>query len=111
MLDLSQDFTSPLEDRDEGEGIGKGRRMWHTFMYRDILGAGVIGQGEDNGTGSAQSQVANGEGDGDVEMNGTSVSGKENDKDGKQMEVVIIERPIWDIDMPPRFDGGQDWEN
>jgi U3 small nucleolar RNA-associated protein 4 len=26
------------------------------------------------------------------------------------LEVAVIERPIWDVDLPPRFDGGQDWE-
>lgn len=25
-------------------------------------------------------------------------------------EIAIIERPLWDVDLPPRFDGGQDWE-
>lgn len=25
-------------------------------------------------------------------------------------EVAIIERPLWDVDLPPRFDGDQDWE-
>lgn len=26
------------------------------------------------------------------------------------LEVAIIERPLWDVDLPPRFEGGQDWE-
>jgi U3 small nucleolar RNA-associated protein 4 len=26
------------------------------------------------------------------------------------LEVAIIERPLWDVDLPERFDGGQDWE-
>jgi U3 small nucleolar RNA-associated protein 4 len=26
------------------------------------------------------------------------------------LEVAVIERPLWDVELPPRFDGGQDWE-
>ncbi len=27
------------------------------------------------------------------------------------LEIIVVERPLHDIDMPPRFDGGQDWDS
>lgn len=65
-----------------------------TLKYRSILGIVPIGGGSD-------------EEDGLVEG-----SEPTNKKNAPQigLEVAIIERPLWDVDMPPRFDGGQDWE-
>ena len=39
----------------------------------------------------------------------TSLSSSEHDSVSKSMEVVIVERPMFDVDLPPRYDGGQDW--
>jgi U3 small nucleolar RNA-associated protein 4 len=27
-----------------------------------------------------------------------------------ELEVVLVERPTWDMDLPPRYYGDQDWE-
>jgi U3 small nucleolar RNA-associated protein 4 len=55
---------------------------WITMEYRYVFGMATLGSGEDGG----------------------------DDDSTKGMEVVIIERPMWDVDLPPRFDGGQDWD-
>jgi U3 small nucleolar RNA-associated protein 4 len=61
---------------------------WHTFQYRSILGVVPIGQP------------------------GTPTDGKYGGSTGtgRNREVAIVERPMWDVGYPPRFDGGQDWE-
>jgi U3 small nucleolar RNA-associated protein 4 len=38
-----------------------------------------------------------------------TIGGGEHDSTSSSMEVVIIERPMFDVDLPPRYDGGQDW--
>ena len=32
-------------------------------------------------------------------------------EDTNTLEIIVVERPLHDIDMPPRFDGGQDWDS
>jgi U3 small nucleolar RNA-associated protein 4 len=61
---------------------------WHTFQYRSILGVVPIGQGDSHADGQYG----------------------ENTHAGRIVEVAIVERPMWDVGYPPRFDGGQDWE-
>jgi len=60
---------------------------WHTFQYRSILGVVIIGEGD------TRIRGGNGEGE-EVRCN---------------VEVAIVERPMWNVGVPPRFDGGQDW--
>lgn len=59
---------------------------WNTYKYREILGIVQIGE-------------ANSE-----ELN------EEDDTDGFDLEVALIERPMWAVDLPPRFDGDQEWD-
>lgn len=61
---------------------------WHTFQYRAILG--VVAIGEDD----------------------AHTRGKHGDEKaaGRNVEVAIVEHPMWDVEYPPRFDGGQEWE-
>jgi U3 small nucleolar RNA-associated protein 4 len=61
---------------------------WYTFQYRAILGVVAIGQD-------------------DARTRGRYGDSKDA---GRNVEVVIVERPMWDVGYPPRFDGGQDWE-
>ncbi|KAI9733000.1 MAG: U3 small nucleolar RNA-associated protein [Cirrosporium novae-zelandiae] len=28
----------------------------------------------------------------------------------QDMEIVLIERPLWEVDLPPRYDDGREWE-
>jgi len=64
---------------------------WSTYKYRPILGIVSLGresQGEDE----------------DVELDG--------DDDGltQGVEVALVERPLWDMDLPPRYHGDQEWD-
>lgn len=50
------------------------RRWWHTYKYRDILGIVPL-------------SVQSGEG-----------------AEGESLEVAIIERPMWDVDLPGKYE-------
>ncbi|KIX07006.1 uncharacterized protein Z518_04982 [Rhinocladiella mackenziei CBS 650.93] len=67
------------------------RPHWHTFAYRSILGIGVIG------TSGSSSDTE--------DPSSSPVVSTENN-----IEVVIVERSMWNVDQLPRFDGGQEWE-
>ena len=64
---------------------------WHTYKYRPILGIVALGGKSDAETQS----ISNG---GDVYAAGLGA------------EVALVERPIWDLDLPPRYHGDQEWE-
>lgn len=61
---------------------------WYTFQYRAILGIVPIGQAD----------------------SATGVKDSESNDTEHMVEVAIVECPMWDVEYPPRFDGGQDWE-
>ena len=63
-----------------------------SLKYRQILGVVRIGNAGDEHTNP-----------GEEEANPRYVM-------NSGIEVAIIERPLWDVEFPPRFDGGQDWE-
>ena len=54
---------------------------WHSFNYRLILGIAPL-----------------------------DTCGDAKTREQGNVEVAIVERPIFNIDLPPRYDGGQDWE-
>ena len=59
---------------------------WHTFKYRPILGI--------------------------VPLESESADEGDDDADGKQprgIEVALVERPLWDVDLPPQFYGSREW--
>ena len=66
----------------------EGPCYWHTYKYRPILGIVPLGQ-EDGG----------------VTTNGGNVYASE-----PVVEVALVERPMWDMDLPPRYHGDQEWE-
>ena len=63
---------------------------WFTFKYRDILGVVPLGD-EDEGEGKRGLTSVDDELPGGV-------------------EVVLIERPIWEVDLPPKYHGSQEWD-
>ncbi|CAD6580785.1 MAG: U3 small nucleolar RNA-associated protein [Alectoria sarmentosa] len=69
----------------EGERPG----YWHTYKYRPILGIVPLGNDTDDGTAVG--------GDGDDSSSG--------------LEVALIERPLFDVDLPPRYFGNQEWNS
>lgn len=63
---------------------------WSTYMYRPILGI--------------------------VPLNGRNMEGTNSidqcyrqDQDEDSIEVALVERPMEDVDLPPRYHGSQDW--
>ncbi|KAI1479108.1 WD40 repeat-like protein [Daldinia eschscholtzii] len=63
--------------------------FWHTYKYRPILGIVPIGQEEESSS-----------------VNG-AIDGEE---PRKVLEVALVERPLWDVDMPDRYFGNGEWE-
>ncbi|KAH0536987.1 hypothetical protein FGG08_006189 [Glutinoglossum americanum] len=63
---------------------------WFTYKYRPIMGIVPIGCAHDDGEGGLA-------GEGGVHFS-----------EGLP-EVVLVERPLWDVDLPPRYHGDQEW--
>jgi U3 small nucleolar RNA-associated protein 4 len=90
---------------------------WNTFEYHSILGISVIGPGLPmvspaapstlrsistpvvDSADSAELKHEDGRGEAEADANPNT-----------NIEVIIVERPIYDIDQVPRFDGGQEWD-
>lgn len=74
------------EDAMEGKGEGetpdekKPPPHWHTFKYRPTLGIVPLGTGAEGAEG------------------GTG-----------RVEVALVERPLWEMDLPARYQGNQEW--
>lgn len=62
---------------------------WHTFKYRPILGMVPLGGDTDD------------EGDGDGDDDKATAPG---------LEVALVERPLWDVELAPTFHGNQEWD-
>lgn len=68
-----------------------GPPYWHTLKYRPIMGMVLMNGGPD----TANLEVEH-EGDYDEASGG--------------IEVALVERPMWDVELPPRYDGDQEWD-
>jgi U3 small nucleolar RNA-associated protein 4 len=55
------------------------RSHWHTYKYRPILGIVPLGSGDGEG------------------------------ERGPGIEVALVERPLWEVDLPARWEGNQEW--
>ena len=64
---------------------------WGTHKYRGILGIVRLGDGDENG-----------------ETGGGSISSADDLPRG--VEVALVERPLWDVDLPPKYHGNQEWD-
>ena len=64
---------------------------WHTYKYRPILGVVALGI-----EACAEFQSVSNGGDVYAARRGA--------------EVALVERPMWDLDLPPRYHGDQEWE-
>ena len=69
---------------------------WHTFEYNSILGISVIGPSPP----TADSSNLSTDGGQNIEM----------ENQNENIEVIIVERPMHDVEQVPRFDGGQEWD-
>lgn len=118
--DLDHHMNDDVTDGDHsGDNDDSGRKSakWHClYKYRPILGAVVLAGVSDL---AASNEVENG---GDIEKAGqeqklTNGNISENEDyseyEGTKAEreafalpeVAIVERPVWDLDLPPRFVG------
>lgn len=86
--------TSGGEEGKESKG-GKPRNWWHTYKYRPILG--IV-------------PMASEEHDSELPVNGVNGNGKKKKSSSKKavnvpppLEVALVERPKWDVDMPARY--------
>lgn len=75
--------------KDGGASVEEGqhRKWWHTYKYRPILGVVSLGVSEEH--------RANGIGGGK--------KGKKDINVHPPLEVALVERPKWDVDMPARY--------
>lgn len=74
---------------EDGTSSTRRRNWWHTYKYRPILGVVPLS----TTTGHVQ------------QVNGV-VNGKDRAKSSKEtaaLEVALVERPKWDVDMPARY--------
>ena len=93
-----EDGESDDEQLDNGEAsandenrvvrrAGKDRPpYWHTFKYRPILGIVPLG-------GETDDEEEDDAGEGSP----------------RGIEVALVERPLWDVDLPPQYYGNQEW--
>ncbi|KAI6082459.1 WD40 repeat-like protein [Hypoxylon rubiginosum] len=87
LLRDAQDKTSDSESK-------RGLAFWHTYKYRPILGIVPLGDEQEEAT-------INGNGAGDMVPH---------EKARETLEVALVERPLWDVDMPDRYLGEGEWE-
>lgn len=67
---------------------GKRPAYWHTYKYRPILGIVPLGCETDDEAGQ----------------------GEEDDGSSSGIEVALVERPLFEMDLPPRYFGNQEWD-
>lgn len=83
-LDISENDGARIARTRDGERPA----YWHTYKYRPILGMVPLG----------------GETDDEAE------AGEEDDDSASGLEVALVERPLFDVDLPPRYFGNQEWD-
>ena len=71
-------------DADLPGRAGQDLSYWYTWKYRPILGIVPFATSMSHGGDGHESRVG--------------------------IEVGIVERPLWDVDLPPRYHGDQEWE-
>lgn len=86
IVNINGHVAGLKSDSEESDSKKESQRepWWISMEYRYAFGMVTLGGGE-----------------------GSS----EHDPASNGMEVVIVERPMWDVDLPPRYDGGQHWDS
>ena len=69
--------------------------FWRTYKYRPILGIVPLSR-------------AQGQGPEDTDDHAL-VRNESGGVPGAGLEVALVERPLWDADLPPRWEGEQEW--
>lgn len=87
--------SAQAEIADTNGGIEKrssrSRPWWNTFKYRELLGIAAIGSGRDT-----RWEDVEADNEADARPNGGQA-------DGGSLEIAVIERPMWDVDLPERY--------
>jgi U3 small nucleolar RNA-associated protein 4 len=84
------EVTDALSGEAADSKADSGPAYWHTFKYRPILAIVPLEEDELDESGA--------EG-GPVDISGA----------GSGVEVALVERPLWDLDLPPKYHGDQEW--
>jgi len=86
--DMDIDAEAPGKGDDEMTRPVRHERpsYWHTFKYRPILGIVLLAGEPDDEAGDDAEDSAPG------------------------LEVALVERPLWDLDLPPQYHGNQEWD-
>ena len=90
--DGSQSPHDHEEGQPDGEGMPTRPSHWHTLKYRPILGIVPLGGESDD----------------------EAADEREDDSDEgspRGVEVALVERPLWDVDLPPQFYGNHEWNS
>lgn len=87
VSDGGDQTNDEADEADEAQTASQRKNHWHTFKYRPILGMVPVSYG--GGEGAAK-------------------GGKEQSGSASPLEVVLVERPTWDLDLPPKFVGVHD---
>jgi U3 small nucleolar RNA-associated protein 4 len=75
--DGANDTSSQKQLVQNGDKPQSSRRWWHTYKYRDILGI--------------------------VPLSPLSDEGAQDDEERSSLEVAVVERPMWDVELPGRY--------
>ncbi|KAI4111531.1 MAG: hypothetical protein LQ339_000402 [Xanthoria mediterranea] len=91
MVDGDGNGTDKTDEKTQKE-MRTGPPFWGTFKYRPILGIVPIGGREDD-------------------ENDDPLEGTDRERRGRRraVEVALVERPMFDVDLPERFYGDQEW--
>ncbi|KAF6234781.1 hypothetical protein HO173_007001 [Letharia columbiana] len=89
-VDNSTDADTSENDDTRIAKMRDGKRLayWHTYKYRPILG--IVPLGSETGDEAAV--------------------GEEDDDSPSGLEVALVERPLFDWDVPPPYLGNQEWD-
>ncbi|XXH06066.1 hypothetical protein Hte_012511 [Hypoxylon texense] len=85
-----------------------GLAFWHTYKYRPILGIVPLGSEDDDKREEMVMTNGNGVMDTDADVDVDMVPQEK--KARETLEVALVERPLWDVDMPDRYFGEGEWE-
>lgn len=90
LVDIDGEVVPDNHEPSEAMKPPDGPAHWHTFKYRPILGIVPLG----------------GEYDSDIDV---PVGGDNHEQPLRGLEVALVERPLWEVDLPARFYGDQEW--
>ncbi|MCJ1313560.1 U3 small nucleolar RNA-associated protein [Agyrium rufum] len=123
-------------EKGRGKRRGKGRVFWHTHKYRPILGIVPLERGDDDSEVEVEAVEDDEAHDKDEEAEGMDgIEGADAETGGDLtkeagraltsaktagggaslrrlmggIEVMLVERPLWNVQLPPRFVGDQEW--